>query len=403
MTIRKLTSAEIESSIRMSEFAFQFELTDEERREEVKLTNADETWVIEENGEILSKATVLPLHIYMQGQKLAMGGVSGVVTWPEHRRSGLVAKLLKQSLEQMKEDGQLVSFLYPFSIPFYRKFGWELFADMETLTLTRDQLPRREQYDGTVKRVEKNASEVNSVYQQWAKQYAGTIVRDEKWWTQSVFKRKKGTLVAYYNQQGTSSGYLIYEVKNKKMTVHELIWLDADARRGLWHFISNHDSMIDSVTIHTATHDRLPFLLTDPKVKREVSSYFMARIIDVKEFLAIYPFSLQEGEAPIILHVFDEFCQWNDGIYMIKKQDGEIDIKFFPSSENVQQDNQGSACQHPPKKGIRLSVHCLTASLFNTQPVDVLYDEEWIKGDIQTLEAFRASIPKLKPFLYDFF
>lgn len=401
--IRKLKSSEIESSIRMSEFAFQYEMTDEERKERVKSMDPNETWVIEENGEILSKATIFPLQVYLDGLIVPMGGVSGVVTWPEHRRSGLVAQLLQRSLEQMREDGQVLSFLHPFSIPFYRKYGWELFADTETIVLTKEQLPVREAYSGALKRIDKDYKLIDSVYQQWAKKYTGTIVRNEKWWKQSVFKRKKGTLVAYYNAEQEVTGYMIYEVNNQKMIVHELIWLDVDARRGLWNFISNHDSMIESASIKTVAYDRLPFLLTDPKVKREVSSYFMARIVDVKAFLEIYPFQNKEDVAPIIFHIYDNFCPWNDGVYIIKKQNGQVYVTSFSSNQQDKEKNQGANCQHPPKKGLRLSVQALAALLLQSQTLEVLVEEEWIQGDTETIDLLKESLPTLKPFLYDFF
>ncbi|WP_280770219.1 GNAT family N-acetyltransferase [Salipaludibacillus daqingensis] len=403
MTIRKLYRSEIESSIRMSEFAFQYEMTDEERNERIKSMDPNETWVIEENSDILSKATVLPLHVYLDGKSIPMGGVSGVVTWPEKRRGGLVSQLLHHSLKQMKQDGQVISFLYPFSIPFYRKYGWELFADAETITLTREQLPPREDHKGKVKRVDKDFTIIDDVYHQWAKKYTGTIVRNEKWWNQSVFKRKKGMLVAYYNHEQNVTGYMIYEVKNQKMTVHELIWLDVDARRGLWSFISNHDSMIETATIKTVAHDRLPFLLPDPKVKREVSSYFMARIVDVEGFLNIYPFHLREDSPPIILHIYDAFCPWNDGIYMINNKNGANNITFFPPNQQADDNQIGVNCQHPPKKGLRLSVQALASLLLQSQTLNVLVEEEWVKGDAHTMTALNDSLPKLKPFLYDFF
>ncbi|PYZ92357.1 hypothetical protein CR194_16120 [Salipaludibacillus keqinensis] len=402
MSIRKLRPSEVESSIRMSEFAFQYEMTEEERKERIKLTDPNETWVIEEEGQIISKTAVIPFHVYVDGRPVSMGGVSGVVTWPEHRRNGLVSQLLKHALKQMKEDGQLLSFLFPFSIPFYRKFGWELFADNESITLTRDQLPPRKQHKGIVKRIDKDYTMIEDVYHTWAKRYSGAIVRDEKWWDQSVFKRKKGTLAAYYNEELTVTGYMIYEVKGRKMTVHEMIWLDGDARHGLWSFITNHDSMIDTATIKTVAHDRLPFLLTDPKVKREVSSYFMARIVNVKEFLSIYPFTIENNTPPIILHITDEFCPWNDGTYIIVKKDGQIDVRFFQTQKDSEKEI-GASCQHPPKKGLRLSVQSLTAVLFNYQPADVLHEEEWIVGDHETLKLLNKSTPALKPFLYDFF
>ncbi|MBU9710334.1 GNAT family N-acetyltransferase [Evansella tamaricis] len=401
MKIRKLTEGEMDLSIRMSEFAFQYELTDEEREERKGWLKPDQTLVVEEDGQIVSKATVLPLQTYFLGKSIAMGGVSGVVTWPENRRSGLVKTLLLECLKNMKSNGQVLSYLYPFSIPFYRKMGWELFADQQTLTLTREQLPSRKQTDGYIKRIEKNHILVDSIYQIWAKQFNGTLVRDADWWTNSTFKRKKGEVAVYYSKDHEARGYVFYQVKSRKMTVHELIWLDPESRDGLWTFISNHDSMLEKLEVTTTPAGTVPFLLEDPKIHREISSYFMARIVDVESFLSIIPFYDSDNTEPIILHITDEFCQWNDGTYFIyptKDRSTNSSIRFFPKKAST-----NSSCQHAPEKGIRLSVQSLTVLLMNSQPMYHLYNEGYVKGDWKTAGRFARSYPKQEPFIYDFF
>ncbi|UJW57014.1 GNAT family N-acetyltransferase [Bacillus sp. A116_S68] len=399
--IRKLKPSELENSIRLSEFAFQYEMTEKERREHLSSLDPDVTWVMEENGVIMSKASVLPFHIYIDGKPFKMGGVAGVATWPEYRRSGLVSQLLKHALKDMKENGQSLSFLHPFSIPFYRKFGWELFSDEAKLTLSKEQLPGRLPHNGHVKRIEPDYTAIDDVYQQWAKRYSGTLVRDEKWWKDSLFKRKKGMLAAYYHGD-QCTGYMIYTVKEMKMTIHELIWITPDARNGLMSFISNHDSMIETVSITTAPHERLPFLLPDPKVKHEVSSYFMARIVDVHSFLKEYPFKWDSDAGPLIFHVTDETCEWNNGTYIIKfSETKENEIEFFPFS--AEKTKEGVSCQHAPKKGIHLDVRMLTAILLGSQSPQTLAEEALIESDEKTLAALITCLPPLKPFLYDFF
>ncbi|MDG5786110.1 GNAT family N-acetyltransferase [Evansella sp. AB-P1] len=405
MNIRKLNESEIDLSIELSEYAFQFNLSEEERRERRKLVQPDNTWVAEENHTILSKASVLPFHTYIHGQKIPMGGVSGVATWPEHRRNGMVKELLFHSLKEMKESGQLLSFLYPFSIPFYRKYGWELFAEKQTVTLTKEQLPKRIEVPGYVKRVSsESCKELDSIYQIWAIQYNGTLVREENWWHKSILRKKDQNIAIYYNKENTPNGYMIYQVKSETMTVKEIIWLNPESRNGLFSFISNHDSMIKKVIITTSPNGELPFILPDPKVEREVQSYFMGRIVDLKSFLENYPFSLPEEDyPPIVLHISDEFCPWNDGTFFIRCQTEEaidqgINIDFFQSKKS-----EGATCQHPPKKGIRLSIQTLTALLLNAQSMDLLYQEGLILGDVNTAKLFDQIIPKRKAFIYDFF
>ncbi|MDQ0253965.1 putative acetyltransferase [Evansella vedderi] len=398
MKIRKLQRSEIDISIEMSEYSFQYELSEEEREERRRNISPEDSWVVEDDGKILAKATVLPLMVHFQEKQVSMGGVSSVATWPEYRRSGLVKDLLFQCLIEMKEKGQLLSFLAPFSIPFYRKFGWELFAEEQKLTLTKEQLPVRKPTAGSIKRVEKDYQVIRHVYEEWASRFNGTLIRDEKWWKRLISRDKKDHLAIYYTQEGDPKGYMFYQIKSQTLTIDELIWLDPESRDGLFTFIANHDSMIDKVVWTTTPNDGIPFLLPDPKVEREIISYFMARIVDVKEFLKVYPFQMEEGSSPIILHLTDEFCSWNDGTYFIEMKQNQIKTNFFSTKGS-----SGANCQHPPKKGIRLSIQTLTALLFNAQSMDVLYREGLVLGEEEQAKKLENAIKSGKPFIYDFF
>ncbi|WP_161568251.1 GNAT family N-acetyltransferase [Anaerobacillus alkaliphilus] len=392
MNIRKLSKDEMDYSISMSEFAFQLELTDEQRQQRKDMMNPEETWVAVENDEIISKVTTLPFKTYIQGKEFLMGGVSGVVTWPENRRGGLVKTLLKKSLEEMKEKEQTISFLFPFSIPFYRKYGWELFTDKKLVTVKKDQFPRFPKRTGTIRRVSKDYELLSSIYEKFAPRFNGMLVRDKKWWNGRLFANMKGQMAVYYDEQGEAQGYLAYDVKHRVMKVHELVYLNTDAWKSLWHFISDHDSMIETVEYKTSANDPALFFISNPLVEQKVEAYFMARIVDVKPFLSQYPFHLAEGET-VVLHVEDEFCEWNNGTYFITNRE----VKFF------EQAKEGASCTHPPKRGVTCTVQHLTAMLLNYQkPTTLLYFDA-ISGSENEIKLLEKVIPAREPAFYDFF
>ncbi|PYZ96873.1 GNAT family N-acetyltransferase [Alteribacter lacisalsi] len=398
MEFRKLRKEEIDRSIEMSEFAFQYELTDEEREERRKWVVPEETLVAAENGELFSKVTTMPFHVYIDGRAYSMGGVSGVATWPEKRRAGLVRTMLAMSLEEMKRNGQLVSFLHPFSVPFYRKFGWEMFAWKRTVTIPREKLPRRKTASGHVQRQKNEPAAFASVYDEWASRYNATMKRTNDWWERSIFKRKKGHGAVYINGEGEKRGYIIYSVKEETMKVKELIYLDADARKGLWNFISNHDSMIDEVELTLPGDDSTVLMLDDPDVEQTITPYFMARIVDVKRFLEMY-FSDKSLSAPLFLHIEDSFCSWNNGTYIIrdnKEGFGSI-IDYYGGAES------GAACAHPPKRGVSMDIQTLSAAMLNAHPADLLYEEERITGSGDDFQSFKSALPKRPACFYDFF
>lgn len=392
MNIRKLKKTEIDFSIKMSEFAFQLELSDEKRELRRTLIDPENTWVMEENDEIISKVTVLPFKTYIQGKEFSMGGVSGVVTWPEARRGGLVKTLLKKSLEEMKEKGQMISFLFPFSIPFYRKYGWEVFADKKQITMKREQLPQFKREKGYVRRVENNYDLLNKIYIQYASTFNGTLVRDKKWWEKMLFLNRKGQTAVYYTEEGEPTGYICYDIKERTMNIYELTYLCRDGWQSLWHFISNHDSMIDTIKYTTFANDQALFFMDYPLVEQKIEPYFMARIVDVKEFLNAYPFQLTDDDT-LIFHLDDSFCPWNNGTFFVTK----AGVKQF------QPTTAGSACTHPPKRGITCSIQSLTTMLLNYQTPSTLYRFSQVTGTKEEVVKLEKAIPLKDPAFFDFF
>ena len=392
MNIRKLKQEEIDLSISMSEFAFQLELTEEQRKSRREMINPEDTFVVVDHEKIVSKLTVLPFKTFIQGKEFAMGGVSGVVTWPEYRRSGLVKQLLRKGLEEMKEKGQTISFLFPFSIPFYRKYGWELFADKKMVTVKKAQLPRFQANIGCIRRVEKNYKLLDDMYQRFAMQFNGMLVRDKRWWQERLFPNIKGQLAIYYDEQGEAQGYLVYDVKNRTMKIQELIFLTTEAWRSLWTFISNHDSMVETVEYTTFGNDPALFFFKEPLVEQKTEPYFMARIVDLKQFLSMYPFLLADGES-LVFHVEDQFCEWNTGTYFVNNNE----VKQF------QQTKEGSSCTHPPNRGIMCTIQDLSTMLLNYQKPSTLFMFEQISGNQEEVVLLEKAIPAKETAFFDFF
>ncbi|WP_252314696.1 enhanced intracellular survival protein Eis [Sinobaca sp. H24] len=390
MEIRKMKPAEVDQNITLGEFAFQFELSTEQREDRKKIIKPENTWVAVENKEIASKLTIFPSEIYIAGEVMKMGGISGVATWPEKRRSGLVRELLRAAMKDVKERGCEVSLLYPFSFSFYRKFGWELFADAKIWTLSSSQLPQPVPLEqGTIYRVtQKAAAVLQPIYEKWAVSYTGAVLRDKQWWEDMVLKRKTGEIAVFKNEQGEDRGYIIYKIKNQKMEVKEFIWLDEETRTALWSFLAQHDSMITEVEIRPAVNDPSRFLLADSRITEKRESYFMARIVDMTSFLQKYPLHLKEGEE-LDLKIEDDFCEWNKGFYTLENVDGSIHIRFYPG--------------HSEKEGLEMNIQTAAAVFMGYITAEQAWKAGRIQGKPEQVALLQAGISDLEPFIYDFF
>src|SRR5690606_11959965 len=140
--LRALTTADFEESMKLSSFAFQYPLTAEQLEERRASFLTDDVYRVGvfQHEHLCAQVTLLHLNVYVNGELFSMGGIAGVSTWPEHRRHGYVARILKELLVKMKENGQSISMLHPFSFSFYRKYGWETYIEYKQYEMSADHL-----------------------------------------------------------------------------------------------------------------------------------------------------------------------------------------------------------------------------------------------------------------------
>nr|WP_253944919.1 GNAT family N-acetyltransferase [Paenibacillus sp. NEAU-GSW1] len=395
-----LETKDIEASLELSQFAFQFKKTKQELGEIRERWEQEPSvrWGVFVDGELAAQLAVLTLHSYVGGQRYAMGGVAGVATWPEYRRQGFVSELLRTALLHMKEQGQSISFLHPFAVGFYRKFGWELYTDNKKYKMEAALLPRRESYPGKVERHNDNSALLNEIYDAYARQYNGMLERTEFWWKHRIKARKPGQAAVYFDAQGTPQGYTIYDVMNKTLSVHEIVPLTEEARRALWSFLGQHDSMIDRAEAVVPVDDTLAFTLPNPRIKQEIEPYFMARIVDAAAFLAQYSFTALEDankERSIVIELEDAHAPWNAGSYSLDLlADGSARVNRCDSEEL--RNNEGQL-------RIQTDIGSLTAMLLGyVRPLELLKQGR-ISGDELSVRLFETAIPVKTPFLLDFF
>ncbi|NOU63353.1 GNAT family N-acetyltransferase [Paenibacillus sp. LMG 31461] len=405
--IRLLKKDDFQDSLALSEFAFQYKVLPEERDEKLAAMASQQAIGYFVEDQLAAKLTILELETWVNGKTFEMGGIASVATWPEYRRQGMVGQLLSRALQSMKESGQTLSFLAPFAFAFYRKYGWEAYIEYMRYEIATHQLPKPEVAAGsTLRRIEADSAVLNPIYEAYAKRFNGMLVRTGDWWRKSVFNRKKGIVTLYLNPAGEPEGYIIYQVKEKVLTVHELIALTEDANRGLWRLISNHDSMIERVVCQAPFGDPLPFVLADPRIKQEVVPYFMARIVDAEAFLKAYPFNaVVEGaseDKPFYLQLRDGHAEWNNGIFRIQPGHGEENDVVKLSEERSFDGDVGAekvAGQHV----ISCDIQTLSALLMGYKRASLLHRIGRLHGDAGEISRLERFIPERTTYLTDFF
>ena len=79
----------------------------------------------ESSGEMMSSFIINDYTVRFDGHACKMGGIGGVATLPQYRRRGGIRGCFQEALPDMYASGYDLSYLYPFSTAYYRKFGYE--------------------------------------------------------------------------------------------------------------------------------------------------------------------------------------------------------------------------------------------------------------------------------------
>lgn len=339
------------------------------------------------NGDqLVSQIAVYPCEVNIHGTLYKMGGVTGVGTYPEYAGHGLMKDLIKLALETMRADQQWISYLYPYNVPYYRRKGWEMMSDKLTFKIRDTQLPKTVEVPGIVERKEVDDPDVFTVYNQFSRENHGALQRTafhwEEYWRYE--NEESRTAAVYYNKSGHPTGVLFYWVAEEVFHVKEMFYLNQEARNGLWNFISAHFSMVYWVKGDIYKNEPLAFLLEDSQIKETIEPYYMARIIDVTEFLKKFPF--KAFDQPFHFVVSDPVAEWNNGIFGLNYAKGEVIVSNDPIG-----------------KAVQLDIQTLTCVLMNYRRPAYLARIERLHTDSDTLQLLETIIPDMEAYFGDYF
>ena len=341
-----------------------------------------------DGDKLISQVAVYPMKVRIFNKTYNMGGLTGVGTYPEYSNQGLMHKLLYQSLKNMKEKKQSISFLYPYSIPYYRRKGWEIVSDKITYEIKDYQLPKNKQVSGEVERVDVESEEVKKSYNRFAYQTHGALIRDDLAWNEYWLWDSDDLMAAiYYNDKNEPDGYVLYWIKDEVFHIKDMIFINEEARTGLWNFISAHFSMINKVIGDTYTDEPLAFLFEDADIKESISPYFMARIVDLEEFIKQYPFKADTIRREWIFKMDDPILSWNQGNFKLV----------------IDKNGKGQITRTSQKTEDKIDIQTMTTMLLGYKRPDYLYKIGRISCSNDTVDMLEDAIEQQAPYFSDYF
>ena len=285
-------------------------------------------WV---DDELVATTEVMPVGQYFGGRSVPMGAVASVAVRPDHRGRGIAPRLLALAVERMHQQGLVLSTLHPATTRFYRGLGWEIggeFGVRHVPTVSLAALPPGEQECLRPGRGD-DLDGVRDCYERAARSINGAIDRSDARWRidQLTLDRPQRYLYVYDAGEGID-GYVVYDQYQTsrqwgfRITVHELVAVDARAAVTLWRHLGSHVAQVDRITVLALPLDVLTLLLPEQVVELAGANHWMTRIVDAAGAIAArgYPPGVR---AEVHLQLVDRVAPWNDGRHVLRVEGGE--------------------------------------------------------------------------------
>lgn len=270
-----------------------------------------------------------------------MGGIGGVVCLPASRGRGYAGIMLRHALQKMRENGEFVSDLFPFSWEFYRRLGWAWVGQRHDYVVPTRVLQADRETEHVRAATAADRPAIQECYGIWAGRYRGPVERDAKLWNRILDDGEKEYAYTFlYEPDGKVEGYLTFKGwKEKQTRLREFVTLTSRAQRALLGLLRRHEMQVEIFDWSAPEDDTLWHQHYHSDIKTGTEPVTQARVVDVAAALAAWkPQAAASGK--VILHVHDDVAPWNTGTWQVDFSAGASTVKTVDSSPDVTLDIQ---------------------------------------------------------------
>ena len=194
------------------------------------------------------------------------------------------------------------------------------------------------------------------------------------------------TAAIYYGEDDQPRGYLVYLIENDVFHVKEMVYMNQEARKGLWGYIAAHESMINEVVGNNYNNHTISFLFGDSDMKETIRPYIMARIVDFEGFFKQYHFSNTEINESLTFDIVDTVLEWNNRSFTVKFSPGQAPVLVDEPSENR----------------VKLEIGILTCMLLGYKRPTYLQQIERLEASKKTVAILESVIANEKIYFSDY-
>lgn len=376
---------------------YAFNRPDSEKRQNFfhQLYQHSAAYVAIDDGQIGSGFLSIPFVSQLGDDKFKTSGISYVSSYPEASGKGHITKLMRKFLDDSYENGTVVSYLAPFSFPFYRRFGYEQVFDRINYHVQNIDIPKISipSFSGnkniTIRRM--NFQEaiplITNFHNHHTYSKNGGVIREE-WWNKYLSLKHPWDVVLCYLDD-ILSGYLIYtRHQNTTFEINELFYNEKSSMWALLQFVAAHKTAYKYFDYTSGNPISKIGLFPDPHDKKtlkvSIKPYMMARIINLEEFLINYHVDPEINDS-FTIKIQDGFIEQNNKSVLISIKNGQISLLPIDNTDDTP----------------IISIQHLTQILFGYIKPDQIMDAEFSDNYLSHLNNLQKK--NINPMLWDYF
>ncbi|MDD4797102.1 MAG: GNAT family N-acetyltransferase [Eubacteriales bacterium] len=305
-------------------FARDYEKLQEYARQEGGDKHVTARGAFSDDGKLMAGMDLLPYTQQFDGHWVGMGGIGGVCTKPEYRRQGHIRQLFRLVFEEMYQRGDVFSYLYPFSVAYYRQYGYETAGavhiySMPLATLHCHKLRgSAEQFLSEMYGDDAgDPGPIVAVYEAWSAGHNLAVERTGAAWRKLLEVDPANAKTRAYllrNPQGQPAAYVVFRVDGDTLHVTDAAWAEPQGLTDIAGFLGglagNLRNLVWRLPAYLPPDILFPEWL-NPLAQRNIVG--MNRVINVQKALELM--RKRRREATVKLRVRDSWIPANDALF----------------------------------------------------------------------------------------
>lgn len=338
-----------------------------------------------EEGKPLTFALDIAMEQNIRGSHLPMSGIAAVVSHPRVRRQGKVRDTMKLLLKVARENGSVVSALYPFLESFYQRMGYTSFPLHQQLSFSANSLGSIFQADlpGEVSRYEMldNFEEYRAFLRQHSQHIHGFAWNELGGWDIRVAEKKQYWLALARNQQEVV-GAMLYRIEGyeESLIAERFYYANSLGKYLLLDWLARHMGQVKEIKLNLPPYALTETFWSDLAPKLTAFTPPMGRIVRLQGLQG-----LQVGKGVFSARISDPICPWQEGIWT------------FEGTE------EGLIVQRGTQADCDLQIQAVSALVYGTHdPGDFIF-RAWGNPSKEVQEQMRSIFSRQIPYIHEAF